>query len=174
MTNARILIIALALLLCASQTLAAEFKYGVLDIAAVLQKSEPGQAAFKELKDKFDGMKADLDKRKTEIEKLRADMEKQNLVLSQEAKTEKELEMKRKVRDFQDMFQVYQTKMKAEEERRSKPISDMLSKVVKEYGEKNGFSAIVDSRSGVLYFDEALDVTNQVTLELNRAWREKK
>ena len=67
-------------------------------------------------------MKAELDKRKAVIEKLRDALQKQGLVLSQEAKLDKELEYKRKVRDFQDLLQSFQRKTKAEEARLTQPI----------------------------------------------------
>ena len=95
---------------------AVELKFGYIDLKEVIAKSEPGAKAMKELKQKFEGMKNELDKQKKEIDALQASLQKQSLVLSQDAKMDKELEFKRKVRDFQDMYQNYQLRMKQDEQ----------------------------------------------------------
>lgn len=153
----------------------AEVKIGIIDAQEVLEKSEPGQTVMSEFKGKAEGVKKELERRKDEIEKLREEMEKQSLVLSQDAKQDKELEFKRKVRDYQDYVQVTQRNLQVENDRLSKPVLEILHKVLKEYGKKNKFTLIVDAKTpGVVYADEASDVTKQVILELNKAWRERK
>lgn len=153
----------------------AEVRVAVVDMQDVLQKCEPGAAALKSLKGKFDDMKADLDKRKNEIEKMRADLEKQNMALSAEAKQEKQMAMQVKLRDFQELYQSYTQKMKTEEDKVSKPIIDTLLKVIQDFGKKNGYTAILDRKGGgLLYYEDGLDVTNQIVTEVNSAWKNRK
>ena len=153
----------------------AEVKIGIIDVQAVLEKSEPGQTVMSEFKVKAEEVKKELEKRKGEIEKLREEMEKQSLVLSQDAKQDKELEFKRKVRDYQDYMQVTQRNLQVENDRLSKPVLEILHEVLKTYGKQNKFTLIIDSKTpGVVYVDEANEVTKQVILELNKAWRERK
>jgi len=169
-----IILTAAFLLLLASPAMSAEFKFGLIDMQEVLQKSDPGAAAFKELQGKFNDMKTDMDKRKAEIEKLREDMEKQSMALSQDARQEKQMDLQRKMRDFQDLAQNYQRKMATEQDKASKPIIEVLVKVIEEYGKKNGFSALMDKKgSGLLYANADQDVTKQIILELNQAWKSK-
>lgn len=97
---------------------------------------------------------------------------KQALVLSLEAKQDKELEFKRKVRDYQDLAQATQRKMQIEEKKVATPVIDLLKKVVTDYGKKNGYTAIFDKKtSGFLYVNDSVDITNQLLLEMNRAYR---
>lgn len=153
----------------------AEVKIGIVNIQDVLEKSEPGQSVMAEFKGKADEVRKELEKRKNELEKLRGEMEKQSLVLSQDAKQDKELEFKRKVRDYQDYVQVTQRNLQVENDKLSKPIMETLGEVLKDFGKKNKFTMIVDMKTpGVVYTDEANDVTKQVILELNKAWREHK
>jgi Skp family chaperone for outer membrane proteins len=42
-----------------------------------------------------------------------------------------------------------------------------LQKVIADMGEKNGYKMIVDSRAGILYSDQALDISDVVTKELD-------
>lgn len=149
-------------------------KIGVINMQEVVTKSEPGSQAMEKLKTSFESMKTNLDKRKEEIQKMRDDLQKQSMALSQEAKQDKEMDFKRKVRDFQDMFQDYQGKMKAEEDRLSKPIIEQVVSTIRDYGQKNGFTAILDSQnSGMVYFDKTIDLTNTIVTEVNKAWRDK-
>jgi Skp family chaperone for outer membrane proteins len=42
-----------------------------------------------------------------------------------------------------------------------------MQKVIKEVGEKNGYAMIIDSRAGLLYVDESLDISAIVQKELD-------
>lgn len=153
----------------------AQTKIGVVDMQAVIAESEPGAKAMGELKGRFETMKAELDKQNEAITKLRDELQRQSMVLSQEAKQDKELEYRRVVRDFQDQFQAFQMKMKAEEDRLSEPILELLLNVIQEYGKKNAFSMIIDGASaGLLYADDAVIITENIKQELNKAWSAKK
>ncbi|MDQ7032589.1 MAG: OmpH family outer membrane protein [Desulfonauticus sp.] len=152
----------------------AQTKIGVIDMQKVISQSDPGKEAFETLKKKTAKMKKELDKQKKELQSLREELQKQALVLSQEAKQDKELEFRKKLRDFQDLWQAYQRKIKIEEQKLSRPIIQMLADVIKQYAEKNHYTAIWDMRaSGLLYTTDAINITNQIMAELNRAWRNK-
>ncbi|NCC23784.1 MAG: OmpH family outer membrane protein [Deltaproteobacteria bacterium] len=158
-----------------AQTWAAELKIGTIDMQQVISVSEPGVEAMDVLREKFEDMKKDIDKQQKDLEDLRESLQKQNLVLSQEAKEDKELEFKRRVRDFQDSYQAYQRKIKQEEEKLSKPVIEELAKIIEEFGRKNKFTAIFDSKgSGLLYADESVDLTGAIVAEFNRVWRAQK
>jgi outer membrane protein len=94
------------------------------------------------------------------------------MMLSQEAKLDKEAQYKRKVRDFQDMGQSYQRKLQQAEQSLSKPIIDKLLAVLQEYGKKNGYTAIFDKQaSGLVFSQDNVDLTNTIIAELNKAMR---
>lgn len=153
----------------------AEVKIATCKLQDVITKSEPGSQALKEIETKTTGLKNQLEKMKKDIEQLQDELQKQNVVLSQSAKADKELEFKRKARDYQDTVQAYQRQVKAEEARVREPVIDVLQQVVTDFGKKNGYDMIIDVVSpGMLYTSDKLDVTNQLIVELNKAWREKK
>ncbi|MBG0777092.1 MAG: OmpH family outer membrane protein [Desulfovibrionaceae bacterium] len=167
-----IMLMILALLILLPSTAMAETKFAVIDMETVIRTCEPGQKALDTLKQRFQTMKADLDKEQGEIQAMREELNKQSLVLSAEAKQDKEIEFKRRVRDYQDMLQNYQRKIKTEESRLSKPIVEMVVKAIKEYGKANGYTAIVDAHnSGIVYFSEAADITKLIIVEINRNTR---
>ena len=147
-------------------------KIGIVEMDRIVRTSEPGQAALDKLKDQFKDMKESMDKQRAEIEKMREDMEKQSLVLSQEAKMDKQTQFQRKVRDFQDTAQNYQRKMKLEEEKLSKPVLELIIKTIQDYGKKKGFDLLMDGRgAGVVFISDTANVTEQVLVEVNKAFR---
>ncbi|WP_432735787.1 OmpH family outer membrane protein [Maridesulfovibrio sp. FT414] len=147
-------------------------KIGVISMAKLMQDSEAGQDIQGKLKKKVDAVTEQLKGKQKELEELKAALQKQNLVLSLEAKQDKELELKRKYRDYQDLAQATQRKVQLEERKLSEPLFEMIKKVVTEYGKKNGYAALYDKgSSGFLYVDDSMDVTNEVLLELNREFR---
>ena len=170
----KVLLVVLSVLLLSPAVLAAETKIGVINMEIVAKNSEPGREAMEKLQAEFKEMKVELDKRKAGIEKLRDALQKQGLVLSQEAKLDKELEYKRNVRDFQDLLQSFQRKTKAEEARLTQPIIQMMIGAIQDYGKKNGYTMIVDGKAGgFLYADDTVDITNKIIVEVNKAWRKK-
>lgn len=164
-----------ALLLISAPAFAAGGKIGVLNVQEVLKKSEPGQQAMQSLQEQFKDMKERLDVEKAEIEKMREDLQKQGMVLSQQAKMDKEIEFKRRIRDFQDEVQNFQRKTKAEEQRLSVPIIETIMEVVDQFGKANGYDLILDGNAaGVMFVNEPVNVTNQIIVEVNKSWRAKK
>lgn len=152
--------------------LARDIKVGVVDLQRVLEKSDPGKKALSRLKDKFDGMKSELESKKKELDQLRQQMQKQSLVLSQEAKIDKQTEYKQKARDFQDLYQSYKRKMQLKEQQLREPIIETLVKVVDAFGKKHDYTVILDkNNSGVVFNKEAVEITDKIIVQLNETWR---
>ena len=171
----KILLLLLAMLLFAAPLGAASLKVGVVDMKEIIEKSEPGQKALEELSGEFEGMKEKLEEKKAELQDMREELQKQSLVLSQEAKQDKEFEFKRKVRDFQDLYKNYQRKMKMQEQKLSEPIIEKLAEVIKDYGKEHNYTMIIDKRnSGLVFADDAVDITNKIMVKLNKIWRKEK
>jgi len=163
------------MLLFTASALAAGPKIGVVNMQKIITKSEPGQNAMTQLQEKFKGAKEKMDKQKQAIQTLREDLQKQSMVLSQEAKEDKEMDFKRKVRDFQDMYKGYQRKFKMEEQKLSEPVLKLIVDVITTYGKKQAYTTITDAQaSGLIYADEKVDLTDTIIVEVNRAWRAQK
>ena len=167
----KIVLFCIGLLLLSAAPALAQGKVGVVNTELALEKTNAGERAGKELQAKFDSMKADLERMKAEIDKMREDMQKQSMALSLEAKQEKELEFKRKVRDLQDTNQAYQQKMAMERDKQLQPLLKKMGEVVRAYGKANGYDVIFEQNpriSGVLYFSETVDLTQAIVEEFNK------
>lgn len=149
-------------------------KIGVVNRAEVLKKSEPGAAALAKLKAQSETMRADLERQKKDLDKMREDLQKQGMVLSMEAKQEKDIQFKRKVRDFQDTQSAYEQKMKTAEAQALEPVWKMLTEIIQTYAKKNEYTTILEKNDLViLYVDPAVDLNAAITQELNSAWKAK-
>lgn len=170
----RTFLLSIATLLCLGSTAWAAEKIAFVDMKAVIAKSEAGAKAMESLKAKFKDMKDNLDAQKKTLDQMKDELQKQSMMLSQEAKLDKETQYRRKIRDFQDMGQNYQRKLQQAEHDLSKPIIEKLLQVLQEYGKKNNYTAIFDKQgSGIMYYDPNTDITNAIIAELNRAMRGK-
>ncbi len=150
-------------------------KVGVVNIQVIINESDPGTKAQAELRAGFETMKAELDKKNETLTRLRDDLQRQGPVLSQEARQNKELEYRRLMRDFQDQVQAFQVRMRAEEDRLTEPILELLFNTIRDYGKKHGFAMIIDGTSaGLLYADDSVNITEQIKQEFNKAWSTKK
>lgn len=147
-------------------------KMAYVEVQRVLETSEPGEKALDSLAEKFEGMRGELEQERDKLEEMRQEMEKQSLVLSQDAQKDLENELRQKVREFQEKTQRYQMQMQEEEQTLSDPIIDVLFEVINEYGEKHDFTMIFDAQSsGIIYADDALNITDKIISELNQAWK---
>ncbi len=171
--------ILLAMVICVfvitSYSYAEKIKIGVVDLQYVLENCDAGKAAIQKLKAEFKELKQKLDKKKQAIDKLRQQIEKQRLMLTQEAQLDKELEYKQKVQDFKTLYATYQQKMQIKEKQLREPIVKELQKVLQLYGKEHNFTLIMDKRnSGVVYNDKKIDITKEVIVKFNQAWRKRK
>ncbi len=166
------ILFACCIVLFATSALAAGPKIGVANFQKIIAKSEPGQKAMQTLRDKFKNEKAKMEKQKEDIEKLQQELQKQEYVLSQEAKEDKQLAYKRKVRDFQDMYRSLQRKIKLEEQKLSQPVVKLIAEIIGKYGKEKGYTIISDAQtSGLIYVDKKIDITDALLVEVNRTWR---
>ena len=163
-------LIALTMILAASVALA-ETKIATFNPIAVMEQAEPSKKAIADLKATSDPIAKDLERRKNELEKMAEDLQKQRMVLSQEARQDKELEMKRKARDLEDAMTEFQRKFQADRNRLNQPVAKILDEVIKDYCKKNALTVllIVGPQSPVMWSDESVDVTQQIIQEVNKA-----
>lgn len=146
-------------------------KIGIMNVQNVLVKSEPGQkakAVFEKKKGELEAIFAE--DRKT-IEELKKEIDKKSSVWSKEKKDEKVVEFNKMRRDLQTKTEDGRMEMKRLQDKELEPIIKKLETVVDEYGAKNGFTAILDSKSGVVYFDKAYDISDDLIKELNKAMK---
>lgn len=142
-------------------------KIVTVNIQDVLLGSEAGQEVKKVLEGKVGEFQEKFQNEQGEVDALRAEIEKKSTVWSQEVKEEKERDYQKRVREMQLKSEDAQFELQQLEKQVMSPVLNELQKVIKEVGEKNGYAMIIDSRAGLLYVDESLDISEIVQKELD-------
>jgi outer membrane protein len=142
---------------------AGDGKIGVVDLQKVISESKEGKRLSADLKEKKDQLQQRLDAMQQELVKMKEDLDKQGMMLSMDAKEDKEKEYERKRREMAYTYEDIREEMrKAEAEAMQSILSD-LEKIVKDYGEKNGYMMILERRrGGIITYDDAIDITDAI------------
>ena len=141
---------------------AAETKIGYVDLRKCVANSAKGRKALDALKAKKDEMQGRLDRNESELGRLKEELDKQGMMLSPDAKREKEKTLQRKVRDYKDMYGDFTEAMKREEEKVTADIIKDLADVIKKVGRDKGYTLILE-KSIILWAADSVDLTEEVT-----------
>ena len=142
---------------------AAATRVGYVDVQKVIVRSLAGVAAREQLEKDKVTMQKDVEARKAELDKLRDELEKKGLVLSVDAKREKEETFQRKVRDLRRLADDLEKELQRKEQQATQKILQELTGLVEKVGKDRGFLLIVERRSaGVIYADPEADVTDEI------------
>lgn len=149
-------------------------KYAYVDLQKVLDQSEMAKEAKKNLKEKVDKLQRDLNSKQEELKKMREALEKQGLVLSAEAKADKEKKYQTKLRDFQLLYKDSQDEiMQKEQELKHKVLKDLIQ-IVQKVGKEQGYLMIFERAEGsLLYASETLDITEEIIKRANSPQKKK-
>lgn len=159
----RIVAALFTLLLLAAPALAVENKIGYVDLQKALNTSEAGKAAKEKISKKVKEYEGTIDTRQKEIKKLKEELEKQAMLLSEEARGAKERDYQQKVKEFQRFTKDIQEELQQKDNEFTKQILEELFKVIKDVGEKEGYTLILEqSESSILYADEKVNLTDKV------------
>ena len=159
-----VLLLLVSLSLCAQ---AADLKIGMLDFQQVVEKSEPGKRIEAGLKKEGERMEAELTKDKEELQALKEKLEREAMVMSREAREEKEIEFRVKARNLQEKEKRYRGEFVAKQRQEVNKLRTVVLEIVQELGKKEGFTLVL-SKVGVLYNDSAVDLTDKVVTLLNK------
>jgi outer membrane protein len=163
------------LLLAAAPAVSAEVKIGYIDLQKALNLSEGGKAAKNLIAEKVKKFQATIEGRQNELKKLNDELEKQKMLLSAEAKADKERDYQQKVKEFQRFAKDAQEELQQEDAQHTRAILESLFKVVKDIGTKGGYTMILEkNESSVLYADNSINMTDEVIAAYNKSYKKEK
>ena len=152
---------------------AQNIKIGVLDMEKFSRESLAGKQVAEKMKGMLEPKLKEIQRLEEDFNRLKEDYIKQSSAYSLEVQNAKKLELKRKGRDIEDMKLEFQRYAKAEEQKLTKPVQELMQKVAEEYAEKNDYDLVLEMRvSGVLFInEEKLDITEELIQALDAAWK---
>jgi outer membrane protein len=159
-----------ALVLVAALPAAAQSKVAVIDVQRVVAESDPGKEAIQKLKAISDAKIQEGQAMQQEMATLQDQYNKQRFTVSEErmAEMSKELEDKNiAIRRFED-----DAKRELDEVRRRElgGLEERILPIINQIGVEEGITLIFNKfQSGLVYADEAVDITDDVIRRFNTA-----
>lgn len=147
------------------------FKVGVMDQQAVIEQSKAGKRALEELKAYSTTRQKIINADDQELKELEQTI--QEGKLSDSAKQEKQNQFQAKIEAYQRRLGDFNREIQQKQREMVAEYSKKVQAAAQAVGEKNGFIAIIDKGSEVavkivLYYQPALDVTDQMVKEFDR------
>lgn len=134
-------------LLCAACQQGEETRIAVVDIVRVMRDSEVGKAGFKYLED----IRADIQKQLDDIQN----------------KLEKDPENEQLQKQLQTVYMTAQQQMGEEQENMISQLQNVTKRVMDEFRKAKGYDVLLSAET-LSSYDEKLDVTNDLLVEMNK------
>lgn len=143
-------------------------KIGVVDFQRLIDTSNAGKRSAAEIKNQGKKMEQILQEKEAEVEELKKHLEQKALVMSQEAREEKERAFRIKANDLNSLKKRYLDTLKEMNLKLSNRIKNDVFKIVEDMGKRGGYLLILEKRvGGVIYAPNAIDVTDKIIEEYN-------
>ncbi|HDZ90750.1 MAG TPA: OmpH family outer membrane protein [Deltaproteobacteria bacterium] len=144
--------------------LAGGVRIGVLDMKALQQNSVRFQKVREKLKKRFNALQKKLDAERAQIAKVEEELRKQSMMLSLDAKEDKQNELGKMSRHYKYMYGEVTQEMKDAEFEATRKVGREIEQIVEKMSKKEGFTIILEAgTTGLIYYNDAIDITDQVT-----------
>jgi outer membrane protein len=165
-TTAPTAVLSLLVALAPVAARAAEAKLGTVDLQRALNEVDEGKSAKSQLEKEFKEKQKQLDSKQDELKKLKADYDKQAVVMSDQAKRDKQSELERKAQETQQLFVQLQSELSRREQEITGGIFEKMRAIVREIADAEGIHMVFE-RSNVLYAPASADLTNELIRKYN-------
>ncbi len=157
------LVIGMVLLGWVGSLWAADLKIAYVDVQKAVNDSNAGKDAKKVITkevEKFQRLIADKQK---ELQTMKESLEKQTLMLTPDARANKEKEYQNKAREFQRWGEDSQNEINQKRGEMERSISIVLLKIIQKIGADEGYTIILDKNENIVLFaSKAIDITDRV------------
>ena len=148
---------------------AAEGQIGVVDLDQAIGATVEGKAAREELERKMRDAELDMKPMMERYQALGEEYQKKSVVLSPEKLREMQLDITELENQLKLKQSELENRLQLDRQRLVEPLMQRIQVTVNEVGRKNGFSLIlIRGAPGVLYYKEALDITDEVIEQFNK------
>lgn len=139
-------------------------KVGVVDLQEFQKNSRAYQKITADIQKNVETLQRKLEEEKRALMKLEDEFQKQSMMLNLDAQEDKRRELEKKRRYYKYLQEDFTQELKSIEVDTVKKIMSELEVIVKEIGEKEGYTLILEKRAlGLIYYDKAIDITDRLT-----------
>jgi outer membrane protein len=154
----------------AISSLAQDVKIGYIDSIKIFAEYSETQEAERLYRQEVEQWTAQKQRMEQEIVKLRDELQAQSLMLSEEKKAEKKLELDRKMAEYEQfMEETFGDEGLAARRNQelTQPIVEKINRILEDFGKDQGYTIIFDvANANIVYADKALDLTDAVLAKL--------
>lgn len=144
-------------------------RIGVVNINALQNRSKSFQKTRGILKKQLDVLQKKLDQEKAALAEIEDEFKRQSMMLSLDAKEDKNRELKKKRRYLKYIYEDFSQQMKDAEMEAVRNFGNELKLVVKKVAEKKGLLLVIEKGTpGLIVYDDVIDITDQVIEEYDK------
>lgn len=144
-------------------------KIAIIDFQKILESSSAGKAAQVKINAEGKKMEVDLKGKGEEIKGLEKKLELEQMVLSKEAREDKQREVRIKINDYKSLQAKYRSDIKKLESKVINKMQEEVFNLVDQIAKKNNYLLVLEKRAGgVIYSKEALDITSLVIEQFDK------
>jgi outer membrane protein len=142
---------------------AEEVKIGYINLGKTLDEYEKTKESEKSLEKKLGKKEKEREKLVSEIKGLKEEM----VLLSDKGKKEKQDTIDEKIVSLQEFDKELRSELQQERDEVLRDILREIDKVIQDYGQKHGYTAILNDRV-IVYGNETIDITQDIIDILNK------
>jgi len=160
----------LALVLAPSAEAQTNVKIGYIDSQAILDQDPSAQAAQQQFEASLATYQAEVQQMGEDLQRLIDQYEQQQAMLSEEAKANREEEIRIKQTQYQQRISELEQQAGARQAELVEPVMQRITAVIEEIRAEGNYSMIFDvAAQGIISADPALDLTAEVVRRLQAA-----
>lgn len=140
----------------------AETKFAVVDMQRILNECDAGKKAKDQIRAKLEGSQQQLKRQQDELARKKDEYEKKAPVLKDEDRHKLERDLESQNLEFKRKLEDFERDAKRTDAELTQNILEELYGIVRDYGEKHGYTAVFEVSSGILYNDKAIDISDEI------------
>jgi outer membrane protein len=145
-------------------------KIGSVDFQRALNEVAEGKAASTRLQSMMAEKEKAVQQMKTNLEKMQSEYEKQQVILSDAARKQKEEELYGAQMQFQQAYARHQGEMQQAYYGAMETLIEKMRKLAQTIGTEKGYTLIIEvNEGGVVYSAPAIDITDELIKRYNAA-----
>ena len=156
------------LLFAAQGAMAADAKFAVMNVQKIIVGCKAGKAAKERFDIKMKDLQSSFKDEENDLKELQAEIKKKSSAWSEEKKAEKVRELQKSGRELKAKTEDARFEMKQMQDKELEPILKALEVVVEKYGKDQGYTMILDSKNGVLFYDKTIDISDNIVKLLDK------
>ncbi|MEX5216446.1 MAG: OmpH family outer membrane protein [Nitrospiraceae bacterium] len=172
-TAAASALLAISLFTGAPESVAAEFKMGVIDPQVILEKTKAGKRALDGLREYVSTRQKLLSRDEEELRNVEKQIKEQAPKLSDTEKKDKETSFRSKIQDYQKRAQEFNQELQTKQKELVDEYMKKIAAATQTVADKGGFQLVLDKGSEqtvkiVIYNKDTIDLTDLVIKEFDR------